>query len=163
MEDLFCEGKTVRLDTPDGEVELYMRYLKVRELPELFRIIAIEDYDRKMIASIALVKRVAEIDDLPHDALSAVFDAFKKMNLPDPAGTGEEASDEASAVDNFTWAFDFMISQGHSIDTIMEYPLPRYRRLLEAATDRVFGKKKEQDPLTFFQKMGIPVEMTEQG
>lgn len=160
MEDFFNEGKTVRVDTGDGEgVDIYMRFLKVKEFPLFFRIAEIEDELTKLDLYVELIESVTDypIDSLPAEAL---FKAFEEMNFPVADGMEGRGRGEVNEVNNFDITFDFLISQGHRFDDIMEYPIPRYRSLCDAARDRVFGKKqkKKSDPFDYFSRMGIPVE-----
>ncbi len=165
MEDLFSEGKTVRIETADGDtVELYMRFLKVKELAEFYRIVAIEDDVEKLASYIAMIKGTVEVDELIDDLpFEAVFDAFEDLNFPVGANddSPEQGTNDNTPLQNFTAEFDFMVSQGHAFDVIMEYPVPRYLYLLKAAMHRVFGKKdkpKVMDTLDAFRKLGIPVK-----
>lgn len=162
MEDLFSEGKVVRIET-DGEngeaAERYMRFLKVKDLPEFFSIDEIEDEVEKLAAFIRMIEQrtEGELDSLPSDT---VFDAFINLNFGKAEPGEKKTSAEINMVNNFANAFDFLISQGHSFSAIMEYTIPRYRHLMEAACTRLFGKKekpKKMDPLDAFRKLGIPI------
>lgn len=162
MEDLFDDGKIVKIETEYGiGVKLYMRYLKVKELPEFFRIAVISDVSKRIAYYINMIE--SKVDE-PIDYLSsdALFTVFENMNFsqPEDQGYGGEQG-EIDNVKNFDITFDFLISQGHRFSDILEYTVPRYRYLLEAASNRVFGKKKKPDPLAFFSKMGIPVELAQ--
>lgn len=170
MEDLFGEGKTVFIKTDYGETaERYIRFLKVKELPEFYRINDIKDERERTLAFIAMIEKrvVGEIGSLPGND---VRDAFIDMNFGSPAErekTKKKTSGEINIVNNLASAIGFLISQGHSLSSIMEYPLPRFRLYGDTASDRVYGKaelslgKKEEpkkmDPLTAFQKLGIPI------
>jgi hypothetical protein len=159
MDDLFGEGKTIRIDTKYGDtVERYIRFLKVKDLPKFFRIDALENKAERTASLIDMIEErvVGETDSLPGDDLR---DAFMDMNFGSaPTSETVGAQGPVPLLHNLVRAFDFLISQGHSFSAIMEYPLPRYRLLIDAACNRVFGKKKKTDPFEFFSKMGIPVE-----
>ncbi len=162
MEDLFGEGKVIRIETKYGDtVERYIRFLKVKDLPEFFRIDAMENEVERMAALIAMIKQRVrgEIRSLPGDDLR---DAFMDMNFGSaPTSLIPKESVGGDTLHNLISSFDFLISQGHSFSAIMEYTVPRYRHLMEAACNRVFGKKekpKKTDWLDTFTKMGIPVE-----
>ena len=161
MEDFFCEGKIVRIETDYGEtVERYMRFLKVKEIPEFFRIDAIKDSLIRTDAFINMLdqKVEGEIDSLPSDALR---DVFIDINFGKAEPGKKKTNDIINITNNLVSSFDFLISQGHSFSAIMEYTLPRYRYLQEAACTRMFGKKekpKVMDPLAAFRKLGIPIK-----
>lgn len=161
MEDLFGEGKTVRIEAIYGDtVERYMRFLKVKELPEFYRINEIKDERERTLAFIAMIKQrvVGEIDSLPADDIR---DAFVDMNFGKAEPGEKKTSDEINIVNNLASAIGFLVSQGHSLSDIMEYPLPRFRLYGDTASDRVYGKKEKptkMDPLDAFIKLGFPIK-----
>ncbi len=161
MEDLFGEGKIIRIEAMYGDtVERYMRFLKVKELPEFYRINEIKDERERTLALIAMIKEKVEgeIDSLP---ANDIRDAFIDINFGSaPTSETVGAQGPVPLLHNLVNAFDFLISQGHSFSAIMEYTLPRYRLLIDAACERVFGKKekpKKMDPLEAFQKLGFRI------
>ena len=112
MEDLFGEGKTVFIKTDYGETaDIYMRFLKVKELPEFYRINDIKDERERTVAFIAMIKEKTreEIGSLP---ANAVRDAFIDMNFGSPAErekAEKKASGETDIVDNLASSFDFFV------------------------------------------------------
>ncbi len=160
MEDLFSEGKVVRIETGGETVERYMRFLKVKDLPEFFSIDEIDDDVEKLAAFIELIERKTEgeIDSLASDA---VFNAFINLNFGKAEPGEKKISGETDMTNNLASAFDFLISQGHSFSAITEYTVPRYRYLMEAACTRLFDKPekpKKMDPLDAFRKLGFPIK-----
>lgn len=163
MEDLFSEGKTVFIKADYGEtVERFMRFLKVKELPEFYRINEIKDERERTLTFIAMIEKkvTGEIDSLP---ANKVRDAFIDMNFGSPAErekAEKKAGGNIDIVNNLASAIGFLISQGHLSRDIMEYPLPRFRLYGDTASDRVYGKKEEpkkMNPLDFFSKIGVPI------
>ena len=51
-------------------------------------------------------------------------------------------------------AFDFLISQGHSYQDILEYTLPQVRLFQQVAVERLTGVKRE-DPVKALTKAGV--------
>jgi hypothetical protein len=165
MEYFFNEGKTVTIETEDGTaVELYMRFLKVKELPEYFQISEIEDEANMLARYFVLIQSKVEDEIDDNFSVHAVFNAFEKLNFSVP----EDQAVSGGKVDinearNFDIGFDFLISQGHSFSAIMEYTVPRYQYFIQAASNRMFGKPKKPDQMAFFSSMGIPVEHVQKG
>jgi hypothetical protein len=163
MEDLFGEGKAVFIKTDYGETaERFMRFLKVKELPEFYRINEIKDERERTLAFIAMIKEkvTGEIDSLP---ANDVRDAFIDMNFGSPAERDKKkvGAEDFLPVHNLASAIGFLVSQGHRLSDIMEYPLPRFRLYGDTASDRVYGKKekpKKMDPLDAFIKLGFPIK-----
>ena len=103
MEDLFGEGKVVFIKTDYGETaERFIRFLKVKELPEFYRVNEIKDERERTIAFIAMIEKrvVGEIGSLP---ANDVRDAFIDMNFGSPAErekAKKKASGETDIVNN---------------------------------------------------------------
>lgn len=159
MENFYISKEIViEIENPHSEIKLRMRPLKIHELPLYFS--AIEESKKEGIIHLHLIHLLKNaidknIDELPITILSDLL--IELSNLSFSRNERNEVVKEWDT--EFADMLDFLISQGHSYSDILEYTCPQFRRLLDAATNRILGKKKKKikNPLKLLTSLGVPV------
>ena len=90
--------------------------------------------------------------------LEKLIDIFIKLNFGDIKEKDEQQKKREIVVPSkLAIAFDFLISQGHSYQDILEYTLPQVRLFQQVAVDRLTGVKRE-DPVEALAKAGVKLK-----
>lgn len=165
MNSLFSE-KEIEINCGDkGRLGYTMRPLTVSEFIRYVNFVRkhreypTEKYNEYLLELIAIIGKTLtpDIGTIPEAALQGLIEIFIEYNFPKDV---RRKSDNAGDLEDYDMAraVDFLINQGHLENGIMEYPLPRFRVYIEAASDRLTGKtKKKEDILSVFVKMGVPI------
>lgn len=165
MVDEFFHEQAIILELENGKtLRAFMRPMKVKEISIACRI---QEMQKDDIAEseylpffVQLVERAIniDIDSLPMSILEKLIDIFIKLNFGDIKEKDEQQKKREIVVPSkLAIAFDFLISQGHSYQDILEYTLPQVRLFQQVAVDRLTGVKRE-DPVEALAKAGVKLK-----
>ncbi len=172
MRRFFAEKK-IRVEyeaagAPAGKPQVvFMRPLKINELPRLMRFIerwkaggvpAGDIAPADFLELISIVGATVEgVNDLPFAVFAALVEVFYDFNFPKP--------DPDVVVPEDGWfarLLDSLVSLGHRHAEIMEYTLPQFGGYIDSAVERLgrqAGNEKRQkvDPFDALAALGVPV------
>lgn len=160
--DEFFYEQVILLELIDGQVlRVFMRPMKVKEISIASRIAAMQKEDisenEYLPFLIQLVERAVsiDIDSLPMATLEKLIDVFLDLNFGDEkTKEKDQKKREIIIPSKLAIAFDFLISQGHSYQDILEYTLPQVRLFQQVAVERLTGVKRE-DPVKALTEAGV--------
>lgn len=191
-DDKFFEERVIPItfhDEATGHTDkftVFMRPVKVKELSILNRIAYLQEInpEDQQAASmlVTLVTDTLSMDsaEIPVEAISGLIDNFIEFNFPKPPEPKEyvpgenqrreelrkkkKAKEKAKGGDKaLIECFDFLISQGHRYDEIMEYTVKQFTDFLSTAQERLGIKKRPMDTAVAFTKLGIPIKPKPEG
>ncbi|WKZ15431.1 MAG: hypothetical protein QY317_16165 [Candidatus Jettenia caeni] len=168
MDDFF-QNCTICIDINYGDAsqghlhKLTMRPLKVRELPLFLKYL---DKTKKghdaVLDLIDIISLVVDkpLKDLPSLALSSIVTVFMELNFPekDKQIGSRKNTDKVIEEGQFARMIDFLISQGHHYQDILDYTLPQFKQFTNTAIERLTGKRIEKkEPIDALTHLGIPI------
>ncbi len=149
---------------------LFMRPLKVKEVQILNRVTYLQekDPDSEQAGVILLRLMIGTLsvgpDELPAEATSGLITQMIKYNFPDNDNTDspDNSNQDKKKINTkggtgLIKCFDFLISNGHSYNNIMNYPIPIFNDFVDTVATRLGLKKEPLDPAAAFQKLGLPI------
>lgn len=149
---------------------VFMRLLKVKEIPILNRIVYMQERDKNseqaaiMLISLAASTLNVSSDEVPIEASSGLvknmisFNFPEKKETPDDKPDDKPKKDKPKKKDGLINCIDFLISNGHNYGDIMEYPVRVYDHFIITIAERLGVKQKPVDPAEAFRKLGLKVK-----
>lgn len=159
--DTFFDEKPILISIPGFDTfTIFMRPLKVREIPLLNRITYLQEKDPSdqqaalMLVLLAVSTTNVSKNDLPGGAAGGLVRYFIEYNFPKDENIEPPSSKKKGGMAE---CFDFLISNGHIYSDIMDYPVKHFNKLVDVASIRLGLKKEPMDAVKAFGKLGIPV------
>lgn len=148
---------------------VFMRLLKVKEIPILNRIVYMQERDPNseqaavMLISLAASTLNVPSDEIPVEASSGLVKNMISFNFPKKEEALNDKSEEKPTKkprkkDGLVNCIDFLIANGHTYSDIMEYPVKIFDTFIMTVADRLRIKPKTTDPAEAFRKLGLPVK-----
>jgi hypothetical protein len=167
----FFEELPIPINIEGGESFIvFMRLLKVKEIPILNRIVYMQERDPEsqqaavMLISLAASTLNVPSDEMPVEASSGLvknminFNFPKKEETPDDNPDDKPKKDKPKTKDGLINCMDFLIANGHTYHDIMEYPVKVFDNFIVTVAERIGLKQKMVDPAAAFRKLGLPVK-----
>lgn len=149
---------------------VFMRLLKVKEIPILNRIVYMQERDPNSEQAAVMLILLAgstlnlPIDEIPVEASSGLVKHMISFNFPEKKKDPDDKTDDKSKKDTqkkkdgLVKCMDFLISNGHKYSDIMEYPVKIFDNFIITVAERLGCKPKVTDPAEAFRKLGLPVK-----
>ncbi|MCK5128154.1 MAG: hypothetical protein KAR42_18000 [candidate division Zixibacteria bacterium] len=149
---------------------VFMRLLKVKEIPILNRIVYMQERDPNseqaaiMLISLAASTLNVSSDEVPVEASSGLvknmisFNFPKKDEPPDDKPDDKPKKDKQKNKNGLVNCIDFLIANGHKYGDIMEYTVKVFDNFIVTIADRLGDKQKPTDPAEAFRKLGLKVK-----
>jgi len=162
----FFEELPIPISTEDGEsIIVFMRPLKVKEIPILNRIIYLQERDTnseqaiKMLVLLAANTLSVSNNEIPTEIHNELVQHMIEFNFPKKDDNPEKKpNNKQEEKDGLINCFDFLIANGHSYSDIMNYPVKIFNNFIIVTMERLGIKQKPIDPATAFRKLGLPVK-----
>lgn len=171
------EELPIPINLPDNTtIIVFMRLLKIKEINILNRIVYMQERDSNsqqaavMLISLAASTLNIPSNEIPVEASSKLVKYMISLNFPDKNKTGNNKkknktinnesskSNKQNKKEGLIECIDFLISNGHTYDSIMEYPVKVFDKFVTIAAERLGLKQKTTDPAEAFRKLGLPVK-----
>ncbi|MEE9356235.1 MAG: hypothetical protein V3U75_11650 [Methylococcaceae bacterium] len=166
----FFEELPIPINIEGGKSFLvFMRLLKVKEIPILNRIVYMQERDPNseqaavMLISLAASTLNVSSDEVPIEASSGLVKNMINFNFPEKEKAPDDnpdkpKKDKSKKKDGLINCIDFLISNGHNYGDIMEYPVRVFDHFIVTVAERLGVKQKPVDPAEAFRKLGLKVK-----
>ncbi len=172
MNKFFAEKQITITDAEGERLEFFMRPIKIKELPIIYRVSVLaeqgntEEFTTPLLLSLMIDCLSIDGSNIPVDATGKLIETFIDYNFPKPDETKTQESDRSKTKkkpEPISFFIDFLVNQGHSVSDIMDLTMSQFNELIMKAGERLNPASKQMDPLEAFAKMGIPIRKRANG
>lgn len=160
----FFEEKQISVKNADGEVvEFFMRPIKIKELPVIYRVSALaeqddsEEFTTPLLLSLMLDCLSIDGSNIPAETAQELINTFIEYNFPKDEMRESDRSATKKKPEPLSFYLDFLVHQGHTLSDVMEMNLLQFNELIKRAGERLNPSSKIQDPLDVFRQLKIPI------
>jgi hypothetical protein len=160
---------SINIEGEDKSFVVFMRLLKIKEIPILNRIVYMQERDPNseqaavMLVSLARSTLNVSSEEMPVETSSGLVKHMISFNFPEKEKTPDDKPDDKpkkskpKKKDGLVNCIDFLIANGHTYSDIMEYPVKIFDNFITTVAERLGMKPKVTDPAAAFRKLGLPV------
>lgn len=148
----------------DESFTVFMRPLKIKEIPILNRITHLQEKDANdeqaamMLISLAVGTLDVTSEELPMSASGGIVAKFIEYNFPKDENTEAAIEKAKKSKNNIDDCIAFLIEHNHIYSDILEYPIPHFNGFVSILAEKLGTKKKPMNAADAFRKLNIPVK-----
>jgi hypothetical protein len=159
---MFDKIKTITLKNNDREIIITMSPIKIKHLDDLERLKNYhDDEERVQQICLKLIEETIDVDlsMIPTSAFQELIDILTDFNFKN-IKDGKAKKRNKNHNETILQCIDFLISEGHRYDDILNYSIFEFTKFVDLASDRNGGykKKTKDDPVAMLQKIGVKID-----